>query len=100
MVAKGGTVELLQFAWPPAAAGQDTSACAAYVAKKRSSGFLLCIFEGFLILEELDEGHQASAAEGVGPHLSVTVSAVELSKAVVDCAFKRPPDLSCGGGFV
>ena len=33
-------------------------------------GFLLCIPEGFLSPEELEQGQQATAAEGIGPSLS------------------------------
>ena len=34
-------------------------------------GFLLCISEGFLAPEELEQGQQATAADGIGPSLAL-----------------------------
>ena len=42
----------------------------------RPQGFLLCVPEGFLTPEVLEQGQQASAAEGIGPSLSIEAAPV------------------------
>ena len=64
-------VELLEFSWPPPSEEQDSYTCTAYVVMRRPHGFLLCVPEGFLTAEELEQGQQAGATEGIGPSLSL-----------------------------
>ena len=71
MPADSGSIEVLEFSWPLPAPDLDTLACSAYVLMRRPQGFLLCIPEGFLAPEELEQGQQATAAEGIGPSLAL-----------------------------
>ena len=85
-----GSVELLEFAWPPAAEDQTSQVCLAYVILKRPSGFLLCVPAGFLSQTELEQGQQAGEEEGIGPSLLITAPPVQLSSAG---EWTSPPDL-------
>ena len=58
---------------------QASYQCLAYCIMKRPSGFLLCVPEGFLAAEELDQGQQAEEAEGIGPSFAVSAPAVRLN---------------------
>ncbi|CAE7829539.1 unnamed protein product, partial [Symbiodinium necroappetens] len=69
-----GSVELLEFSWPPAAEDQAPQVCLAYVIMKRPSGFLLCVPDGFLSQTELEQGQQAGE-EGPVPALIVDLAA-------------------------
>ena len=51
-----GSVELLEFSWLPPSLDQDQFICWACVVTRRPQGFLLCIPEGFLSAEELEQG--------------------------------------------
>ena len=76
---ESGSVEVVEFSWPPAAEDQQPAQCVSYVIMKRPSGFLLCIPEGFLTQEELDLGQQPAEDSGIGPSLGVQVPPILLS---------------------
>ncbi|CAE6946232.1 unnamed protein product [Symbiodinium natans] len=77
---EGGNIELLQFAWPPPGQGVDSYSCHAYVVMKRQDGFLLCIPDGFMPQEDLEQGQQATEHEGIGPSLLVSAPPICLSE--------------------
>ncbi|CAE7343693.1 unnamed protein product [Symbiodinium natans] len=77
---EGGNIELLQFAWPPEGQGVDSFSCHAYVVMKRRDGFLLCIPDGFMPQEDLEQGQQATEHEGIGPSLLVSAPPICLSE--------------------
>ena len=74
-----GSVELLEFSWPPPAEEQLPQTCLAYVIMKRPSGFLLCVPDGFLSPTELEQGQQAGEEEGIGPSTGISAPPVQLS---------------------
>ncbi|CAE7462864.1 unnamed protein product, partial [Symbiodinium necroappetens] len=74
-----GSVEVLEFSWPPAAEDQTPQACLAYVIMKRPSGFLLCVPDGFLSQVELEQGQQAGEEEGIGPSIGISAPPVQLT---------------------
>ena len=76
---ESGSVEVVEFSWPPAAEDQQPAQCVSYVIMKRPSGFLLCIPEGFLTQEELDLGQQPAEDSGIGPSMGVRVPPILLS---------------------
>ena len=53
---ESGAVEIVEFSWPVATQDQITYQCLAYCVMKRPSGLLLCVPEGFLATEQLDQG--------------------------------------------
>ncbi|CAE7502432.1 unnamed protein product [Symbiodinium necroappetens] len=85
-----GSVELLEFSWPPAAEDQTSQVCLAYVIMKRPSGFLLCVPDGFLSQTELEQGQQAGEEEGIGPSTGISAPPVQLSPSG---EWISPPDL-------
>ena len=85
-----GSVELLEFSWPPAAEDQTSQVCLAYVIMKRPSGFLLCVPDGFLSQTELEQGQQAGEEEGIGPSTGISAAPVQLSPSR---EWISPPDL-------
>ncbi|CAE7879434.1 unnamed protein product, partial [Symbiodinium necroappetens] len=76
---ESGSLEVLEFSWPPAAEDQAPSLCSAYVIMKRPTGFLLCIPEGFLSQEERDLGQQPAEDSGIGPSTVVSASPLLLT---------------------
>ena len=87
--AEAGAVEIVEFSWPVASPEQAPYQCLAYCIMKRPSGFLLCVPEGFLAAEELDQGQQAEEAEGIGPSFAVSAPAVRLNH---DGEWISPPE--------
>ena len=85
-----GSVELLEFSWPPPAEEQLPQTCLAYVIMKRPSGFLLCVPDGFLSPTELEQGQQAGEEEGIGPSTGISAPPVQLSPSG---DWISPPDL-------
>ncbi|CAE7359437.1 unnamed protein product [Symbiodinium natans] len=79
--AEEGTVEILEWTWPPEALGQESFRCLSYVIMKRPSGFLLCVPEGFLSAEELESGMQAVEAESIGPSMTFVAPPIQLTES-------------------
>ena len=79
VAAESGTVAVVEFTWPPPSPEQESYQCLAYVVMLRPQGFLLCIPEGFLTAEELEQGQQDTPAEGIGPSCSLEAPPVSLS---------------------
>ncbi|CAE7273945.1 rluB [Symbiodinium sp. CCMP2592] len=76
-----GSVEIVEFAWPPPSEDRASATCVAYCIMKRPSGFLLCIPEGFLSQGDLDAGLLLAEEEGIGPSLSIRVAPVMLTES-------------------
>ncbi|CAE7864492.1 unnamed protein product [Symbiodinium microadriaticum] len=85
-----GSIEILEFSWPPTSEDQPSATCVAYCIMRRPSGFLLCIPEGFLSPVELEAGQQASEEEGIGPSLAIRVPPVRLEETGEWVAVQEP----------
>ena len=79
VAAESGTVNVLEFTWPPPSPEQESYQCLGYVVMLRVQGFLLCVPEGFLTAEELEQGQQATPLEGIGPSCTLEATPVALS---------------------
>ena len=78
VAAETGTVEVLELTWPIAPDDQPGDQCLYYVVMKRPAGFLLCVPDGFITSEELEQGQQAAEAEVIGPSFSIQAAGFRL----------------------
>ncbi|OLQ07764.1 hypothetical protein AK812_SmicGene8752 [Symbiodinium microadriaticum] len=59
-------------------AAETGDQCLYYVVMKRPAGFLLCVPDGFITSEELEQGQQAAEAEVIGPSFSIQAAGFRL----------------------
>ena len=76
-----GSVDLMDFCWPPADADAGPSReCLSYALMRRPGGFLLCLPVGYLDEDVLRAGGAASPEAVVGPSVALEVPPVALTE--------------------
>ena len=76
-----GSVDLMDFCWPPADADAGPSReCLSYALMRRPGGFLLCLPAGYLDEDVLRAGGAASPEAVVGPSVVLEVPPVALTE--------------------
>ena len=79
--ASTGSVELLEFAWPPFSGEDGQKTCACYVLLTREDGFLLCLPNHFFEQEELSAHGADATPVDLWAHRVIQASPVALGVA-------------------